>query len=78
MYLPRLSERFVFSFNLLKTVMKASKLSVFGRKKKNIFISTTLLQLEQRLLPSSYLTLKCKIVFFERYHIQVSFAINFS
>ena len=31
------------------------------------------MQLEQRLAPNSYLTLKCKIVFFEKCHIQVFF-----
>ena len=43
------------------------------KKKENLFINTALLQLDQRLAPNSYLTLKCKTVFFEKYHIQVFF-----
>ena len=43
-------------------------------EKKSLFINTALLLLEQRLVPNSYLTLKFKIVFFERYHIQIFFA----
>ena len=46
----------------------------FFVEKKSLFINTALLPLEQRLVPNSYLTLKFKIVFFERYHIQVFFA----
>ena len=32
------------------------------------------MQLEQRIVSNSYLTLECEIVLFERYHIQVIFA----
>lgn len=37
-------------------------------------INNALLQLEQLLVPNLYLSLKCKIVFFDRYHTQVFFA----
>ena len=46
----------------------------FSQKKVKYLQNTALLQLEERLVPNSYLTLKCKIVFFEKYYIQVFFA----
>ena len=73
MFCPRFSEKFPFSFYLFKNALKPQKSSVFSRQKENLFINTTLLQVEQRLVPNSYLRLKCEIVFFKRY-IQVFFA----
>ena len=58
-------------FTSLKMSWNPKNDQVLDKKKENLFNNTALLQLEQ-----SYLTQKCKIVFFERYNIQVFGAIE--
>ena len=63
-------EKMVERVETLKSI-ETLKRSVFNRIIQNPFTNPALLQLEQCLVSNSYLTLKCKIGFFERCHIQV-------
>ena len=61
MFLNVLS-KIAWKFCFYENALKLQKWSVFSRKKWSLFINTALLQLEQPLVPISYLTLKCTFI----------------
>ena len=71
MFCSRLSKNFHLVLTCLEMHINFKNFQFFSRKKESLFISTALLQLHQFLGPNLYLALKCKIMFFERYPIQV-------
>ena len=62
---------FVLVFTTLKMHRNSKNYQFFSRKSKSFFKNSALLQLEWSLLLNSSLTIKCKLMLFEIYYIEV-------